>query len=361
MGAISFRWKLNKSPGVVDFVRENFVCAAADITTFERRQDTEGEFFRVFRASANELYKDKHRDQGIYVCDPAGRCYARLQRHDFDPAKLANLKELRAKVRPAETGIEKAGRPDPTYWATPPDGAQLVRIDAADGIGYRRADYQRDTLWILKDEARDLAAGRLPDRLLKRIVRFHALRLYTGSPVPWQTHEIQGFETSLQSGTVRVSFHAERKPKGQGDVVSLRGSLLGYVEAKDGKLTRFDAALKASRLDLYMGKRKPEVEQVMSFTLLAKPDEAAKLVAGALQGGRSADLTTEYLYPHGSAPALTDEEVRELHGALFDEAAARPWRTIPWKVSVAEALQLAERERKPVLKWESYGPPLTCG
>ena len=72
MGAISFRWKLNKSPGVVDLVRDKFVCAAVDINTFERRQDAEGEFFRHFRASANKLYNDKHRDQGIYICDPAG-------------------------------------------------------------------------------------------------------------------------------------------------------------------------------------------------------------------------------------------------------------------------------------------------
>ena len=120
--------------------------------------------------------------------------------------------------------------------------------------------------------------------------------------------------------------------------------------------------MKASRLDLYMGKRKPEVEQVMSFKLLKEPDEAAKLMPGALQGGRAADLRTEYLYPHGSAKALSDEDVRKLHKDLFDEVASRPWQAIPWKVSVAEALQLAQQEGKP-------GPalgilrsrPWTCG
>ena len=56
----------------------------------------------------------------------------------------------------------------------------------------------------------------MSERLVKRIVRFHAVRLYTGHPIPWKSDEIRGLKTSMEDGRMRVSFHAEREPTGPG-------------------------------------------------------------------------------------------------------------------------------------------------
>jgi hypothetical protein len=56
---------------------------------------------------------------------------------------------------------------------------------------------------------------------------------------------------------------------------------------------------------------------------------------------------------------LTLEEFQKLHQEL------RPskddvWRTIPWKISLAEAQALALQERKPIFMWSMDGHPMGC-
>jgi hypothetical protein len=43
------------------------------------------------------------------------------------------------------------------------------------------------------------------------------------------------------------------------------------------------------------------------------------------------------------------------------QAASRePWRSIPWKISLVEAQQVAVEERKPIFIWAMDGHPLGC-
>ncbi len=58
---------------------------------------------------------------------------------------------------------------------------------------------------------------------------------------------------------------------------------------------------------------------------------------------------------------VSPAEFERLHEQLFEEADGQLWRQIPWTASVREALAQAAAEGKPVLRWESHGPPLTCG
>jgi hypothetical protein len=56
---------------------------------------------------------------------------------------------------------------------------------------------------------------------------------------------------------------------------------------------------------------------------------------------------------------LTVEEFQKLHQDL------RPskddlWRSIPWKVSLAEAQAIALKEHKPIFMWSMDGHPLGC-
>ncbi len=59
--------------------------------------------------------------------------------------------------------------------------------------------------------------------------------------------------------------------------------------------------------------------------------------------------------------ALSPVEFKRLHEQLFKEADEQLWRKIPWTASVREALAQAAEGGKPILRWESHGPPLTCG
>ena len=56
---------------------------------------------------------------------------------------------------------------------------------------------------------------------------------------------------------------------------------------------------------------------------------------------------------------LTVEEFQKLHQDL------RPpkeelWRSIPWKISLAEAQAIALKEQKPLFMWSMDGHPLGC-
>jgi hypothetical protein len=60
-----------------------------------------------------------------------------------------------------------------------------------------------------------------------------------------------------------------------------------------------------------------------------------------------------------AAGGLTPEEFDKLHKELQprkDEV----WRSIPWKVSIAEARELAAKEKKPLFMWSMDGHPLGC-
>jgi len=56
---------------------------------------------------------------------------------------------------------------------------------------------------------------------------------------------------------------------------------------------------------------------------------------------------------------LSDAEFRNLHRQL-QPPKSEVWRTIPWRVSLLEAQQVAARERKPIFIWAMDGHPLGC-
>ena len=56
---------------------------------------------------------------------------------------------------------------------------------------------------------------------------------------------------------------------------------------------------------------------------------------------------------------LTREEFDRLHKEL-QPARDEVWRTIPWKVSIAEARDQAAQEKKPLFMWSMDGHPLGC-
>lgn len=60
-----------------------------------------------------------------------------------------------------------------------------------------------------------------------------------------------------------------------------------------------------------------------------------------------------------AADTLTEKRFLELHEQL-QPAADELWRTIPWRISLLNAQQIAIAERKPIFIWAMDGHPLGC-
>lgn len=97
---------------------------------------------------------------------------------------------------------------------------------ATTGNGQYDRVFQRslgsDRLWVRKDEAEALAAGSLPESLKARIFRYHVQYVLS--------KDAKGLEVSLKDGRIEGSV-----PVGEE-----RAECLGFVEAKEGRLTRFE-------------------------------------------------------------------------------------------------------------------------
>lgn len=59
------------------------------------------------------------------------------------------------------------------------------------------------------------------------------------------------------------------------------------------------------------------------------------------------------------AEELPEAEFQKLHAELQPDNSAL-WRTIPWKISVLSAQQMAADEKKPIFIWAMDGHPLGC-
>jgi hypothetical protein len=56
---------------------------------------------------------------------------------------------------------------------------------------------------------------------------------------------------------------------------------------------------------------------------------------------------------------LTEAEFLKLHAELQPDQTAL-WRTVPWKISVLSAQQIAAEQKKPIFIWAMDGHPLGC-
>ena len=58
-------------------------------------------------------------------------------------------------------------------------------------------------------------------------------------------------------------------------------------------------------------------------------------------------------------PGIDRAEFERLHAELQPDL-AQPWRTIPWKISLLDAQQMAAEQKKPLFIWAMDGHPLGC-
>jgi hypothetical protein len=94
----------------------------------------------------------------------------------------------------------------------------------------------RDHLWVRKDEAEALGKGVLPRSLQLRIARFHLVDNTRGEPPLWRPDEVKELKLELRDGRVAGSIRLQTRSAERG----YTADLLGVVEVKDGKVSRFD-------------------------------------------------------------------------------------------------------------------------
>lgn len=240
---VAFRATAFNDAKVVDLLKTHFVCVGIAHNGAGRRKDAEGDFARKIIGQGGTL-------QGLHVINTAGDLVGYV--YDFRPQSVTAmlekaLKEFKPVDAPAIDFKEKDQR-----FTMPQDGLVVFTtakvlaghdpVKATEGTIQHdmetawKTSFGREHLWIRKDEVRALIQGELPESLKKRIVRYHLVDNTRGTPTGWTEAEIKKLQMKLSEGRLSGSVHLETKDGTRG----YQADLLGFVQAKDGKVTRFD-------------------------------------------------------------------------------------------------------------------------
>ena len=127
-----------------------------------------------------------------------------------------------------------------------------------------------------------LIKGELPESLKRRIVRYHLVDNTRGTPTGWTENDIKKMEMKLSEGRFTGSVHLETKDGSRG----YQADLLGFVQAKDGKVTRFDIVAHGQfwgQGTYTPGAPKGRFPLAISFTLGEADDPLYNLVPDAVR------------------------------------------------------------------------------
>ena len=233
-----------KDPEIVSLLKSRFIPVAIDQAYQRRQKDTEGDFYRKI-AGQGPRNNFKGTTQGLYLATASGQLLGYNNNRGGDRIRRMMKKALDGFEAPA-AGVIKRSKVDARYNPKPPEGGLVVRVQSKVLGGYEKTEdrwrkilqdtLSRDNLWVTKDEQDALAVGRVPPALQKRIARYHLVDNTRGEPPMWKADEIRSIEFSLKDGRLSGSVHLETASGERGYKVSL----LGHVEKKNGKITRFD-------------------------------------------------------------------------------------------------------------------------
>jgi len=230
---------------VIELLRDKFIAVAVDCWYLDRAKDAAGEFYKKVVSQRQPFEPGVRSTQGFYAFAPDGSLLRGWNNRNV-PRMREYLERALRDFKPGASDALDAAR-DPRFQRVPPEGAVVVdvysRILEADWpptedemIKPLRVSTGRDHLWILKDEIESLAAGRFPDRLAKRIARFHLIDNTRGEPPMWAPAEVKELALEMKDG--RVTGRAKLE-SGDGDRTFATG-VARVVEFRDGKLAKFD-------------------------------------------------------------------------------------------------------------------------
>ena len=232
-------------PETVQLLKSKFIPVAIDQAYQRRQNDAEGEFYREI-AGQSPRNNFKGTTQGFFAASASGKLY--FYNNNRDEKKLTRLlkQALEAHVPERNVAAIKRGKLEARYNPVPPEGGLVLRVHARIPGGYEPTENRwkkifqsavsRDNFWITGEEHQALAQGRLPEKLQRRMVRFHFVDNTRGEPPMWKDDEIKEidleFDGKVISGTVRL----KTKDGTRGYDAKVRGE----IETRDGKITSFD-------------------------------------------------------------------------------------------------------------------------
>ena len=228
---------------VIELLQTKFVPAAVDCWYFDRAKDAAGEFYKKVVSQRQPFEPGKRSTQGFYAFAPDGTLLRGWNNRNV-PRMREYLERALKDFKPGESDALDAAR-DPRFARALPEGAVVVEVYSKileaewpptddEMIKPLRVSTGRDHLWILKDEIESLAAGKFPERLSRRIARFHLIDNTRGEPPMWTPAEVKDLSLDLKDGRI-----AGRAKLDAGDR-TFEAALAGIVEIRDGKLARFD-------------------------------------------------------------------------------------------------------------------------
>ena len=210
-------------PEVVKILTSQFVPLALDNVANPNMTPAEQEFLKGF-------------DSGIKGCTIGMSAFTADGRKlaaggDFDPRGVERmLRKALAEFKP-ESVTYVPSKDGGGGVKTCPEGGLVLYVtwkilEPAAGTDKKvvRQALGSDRLWVRKDEVETLVSGRFPDSLKQRI------RTHVGYVFGWDVKEI---DLTLKSGRLTGGF-------ANGD----RGDALGFVDSKNGAITRFELLFK---------------------------------------------------------------------------------------------------------------------
>jgi hypothetical protein len=270
-------------------LKTHFVCVGIAHNGAGRRKDAEGDFARKLIGKGGTL-------QGLHVINTAGDLVGYV--YDFRPQSVtAMLEKALKKFKPVDAAAIDFTQKDKRY-TMPEDGIVVFTIakvlaghdpvKAAKGTIQHdmetawKTSLGREHLWVRADEVGSLVKGELPESVKKRIARYHLVDNTRGTPTGWTETEIKKLEMKLSNGRLQGSVHLETKDSSRG----YQADLLGFIEAKEGKVMRFDIVASGQfwgQGTYTPGAPKGRFPLAISFTLGASSDPLYNLVPDAVR------------------------------------------------------------------------------
>lgn len=281
-----------KDEQVLDALRTKFVPVAVDQHIHRKLKDADGRLFAdVLKQAGRGL---GGRSQGVYIFSPGGKLLA-----FSNTASAEHVKRLMSKAlndfNPDAPAIKiEDTKPGQRYYAEPPEGALVLNVTTKVLGGYegdesRRTEMHKqslahDHLWLRRDEKEALARGELLDSVKQRIVRFHLVDNTRGEPPFWRESDIRKIDITLKDGRITGSV-AVRTDDGER---GYEADVLGFVETKDGEVTRFDLVVKGNfwgEGQYTRGAPEGKFPLAVTFRLSDMACAADRVVPGAARGG----------------------------------------------------------------------------
>jgi hypothetical protein len=225
-------------PEVVALLQTRFIPYAFDNVENPNLTSAEKEFLGAFDSGAKAC------TIGMTVYTADGRKLASGGGYEAISVKSL-LKKALSEFKPETVSATVPPRDDAAVASLrrPPEGGLILYVtwkllvdieaegNATTGDGKYDKVFQQslgsDRLWVRKDEAERLAAGEFPDSLKGRMMRNHVQYVLS--------KDAKSLDVSMKGGRIEGAVPLSD---------SKRAECLGFVEAKDGKITRFELLIK---------------------------------------------------------------------------------------------------------------------